>query len=135
MKQIILAAALMIFSNIQAKVVYVATNGSDEAIGTIESPMATLPAAYKKISSGDTICFRGGTYSITDDQVMKKDNTYACMSSHLKRPVEPQQGHASWAIQANAPCSISLPCNSTVSTASRHSISEPATSISAISIS
>lgn len=77
MKQIILAAALMIFSNIQAKVVYVATNGSDEAIGTIESPMATLPAAYKKISSGDTICFRGGTYSITDDQVMKKDNTYA----------------------------------------------------------
>ena len=77
MKQIILAAALMIFSNIQAKVVYVATNGSDEAIGTIESPMATLPAAYKKVSSGDTICFRGGTYSITDDQVMKKDNTYA----------------------------------------------------------
>ena len=77
MRKILLFLALITFATMQAKVVYVATDGSDSAAGTIDEPMATLPAAYKKISSGDTICFRGGTYLITDDQVMKKDNTYA----------------------------------------------------------
>ena len=77
MRKVLLFLALMMLATMQAKVVYVATDGSDSAAGTIDQPMATLPAAYKKISSGDTICFRGGTYLITDDQVMKKDNTYA----------------------------------------------------------
>jgi hypothetical protein len=67
----------MVMTTMQAKTIYVATDGSDDAAGTIEAPMATLPAAYKKISNGDTICFRGGTYHVTDEQVMKTDNTYA----------------------------------------------------------
>ena len=61
----------------QAKVIYVAPDGSDNATGTIDSPLATLPAAYKKVVAGDTVYFRGGTYQVTDEQVMKKDNTYA----------------------------------------------------------
>lgn len=67
----------MAFAALQAKVVYVAADGSDAAAGTIDAPLATLPAAYRLIASGDTICFRGGTYRVTDDQVMKTDKTYA----------------------------------------------------------
>ena len=45
---------------ISAKVIYVSPDGSDTASGTITSPLATLPAAYKKVVSGDTVYFRGG---------------------------------------------------------------------------
>ncbi len=61
------------------KTVYVAVDGSDSSDGTIEAPLATLPAAYEKIAGGDTICFRGGTYKITDEQVMGYDGLYACV--------------------------------------------------------
>ena len=57
--------------------IYVAPDGDDSAAGTIDAPLATLPAAYKKVAAGDTVWFRGGMYSITDEQVMKKDRLYA----------------------------------------------------------
>ncbi|MBR2114908.1 MAG: DUF4990 domain-containing protein [Prevotella sp.] len=77
MRAAFIILSLILFGNMEAKVVYVATNGHDDATGTIDSPLATLPAAYKKISAGDTICFRGGIYHVTDNQVMKTDKTYA----------------------------------------------------------
>ena len=77
MRKVFFLFALMAFAALQAKVVYVAADGSDAAAGTIDAPLATLPAAYRLIASGDTICFRGGTYRVTDDQVMKTDKTYA----------------------------------------------------------
>ncbi len=64
-------------TNSEAKVIYVSPDGDDKSAGTINAPLATLPAAYKKSSSRDTVYFRGGTYYVTDDQVMKTDNTYA----------------------------------------------------------
>ena len=78
MKRVICGLLAIMFAIIaQAKTIYVATDGNDLADGTIDAPLVTLPAAYKKIASGDTIYFRGGTYKITDEQIMKKDNTYA----------------------------------------------------------
>lgn len=62
---------------VDAKVIYVAPDGDDAASGTIETPLATLPGAYRKVAGGDTVYFRGGTYPVTDAQVMKTDNTYA----------------------------------------------------------
>ena len=72
-----LTALTLLLATLQAKVVYVATDGSDTAPGTITAPMATFPAAWQHISSGDTLCFRGGTYHITDSQIMKTDFNYA----------------------------------------------------------
>ena len=60
-----------------AKVVYVAPQGDDAAAGTIDAPLATLPAAYRLTEGGDTVCFRGGTYNVTDSQVMKIKGVYA----------------------------------------------------------
>ena len=73
----LLLALAMWLTSVDGKVVYVATDGHDQASGTISAPLATLPAAYQKIGSGDTICFRGGTYRVTDSLVMKTERNYA----------------------------------------------------------
>ncbi len=77
MRKALFLFALMAFAGLQAKVVYMAPDGSDAAAGTIDAPLATLPAAYQQIASGDTIIIRGGRYAITDEQVMKLDKRYA----------------------------------------------------------
>ena len=67
--------------SVSAKNIYVAPTGNDKATGTIDDPLATLPAAYKKVASGDTVYFRGGTYEVTDEQVMKQESLYAYVFS------------------------------------------------------
>ena len=72
-----LLVCAMMMQTLQAKVIYVAPDGSNTAAGTIDAPLATLPAAYKKVVSGDTVYFRGGTYYVTDEQVMGYKSPYA----------------------------------------------------------
>lgn len=73
----ILTLLTAIVTATDAKVVYVAPQGDDAAAGTIDAPLATLPAAYRLTEGGDTVCFRGGTYNVTDSQVMKIEGVYA----------------------------------------------------------
>lgn len=73
----ILTLLTAIVTATDAKVVYVAPQGDDAAAGTIDAPLATLPAAYRLTEGGDTVCFRGGTYNVTDSQVMKIKGSYA----------------------------------------------------------
>lgn len=61
----------------KANTIYVAPDGDDNASGSFDAPLATLPAAYQKISGGDTVYFRGGIYRVTDEQVMKIESLYA----------------------------------------------------------
>ncbi|MBR2035365.1 MAG: pectate lyase, partial [Prevotella sp.] len=78
MRKLLLTTLLVFITSItNAKVIYVAPDGDDSASGSINAPMATLPAAYKKVVSGDTVYFRGGTYYVTDSQVMKIESLYA----------------------------------------------------------
>lgn len=73
----ILTLLTAIVTATDAKVIYVAPQGDDAAAGTIDAPLATLPAAYRLTEGGDTVCFRGGTYNVTDNQVMKIKGVYA----------------------------------------------------------
>ena len=73
----IVASLLTVFTAADAKVIYVAPQGNDAASGSIDAPLATLPAAYRMSEGGDTVYFRGGTYRITDEQVMKYEGRYA----------------------------------------------------------
>ncbi|MCI7400328.1 MAG: right-handed parallel beta-helix repeat-containing protein [Prevotella sp.] len=73
----ILTLLTAIVTATDAKVIYVAPQGDDSAAGTIDAPLATLPAAYRLTEGGDTVCFRGGTYNVTDSQVMKIKGVYA----------------------------------------------------------
>ena len=77
MKNLFTLILLAIVISISAKSIYIAPGGNDSAAGTIDAPLATLPAAYKKVVSGDTVYFRGGTYKVTDEQVMKYKSPYA----------------------------------------------------------
>jgi hypothetical protein len=52
------------------RIVYVATNGSDRNIGTIDSPFATIQRAHREIDAGDTIYIRGGTYNLPKDKTI-----------------------------------------------------------------
>ena len=78
MKQI---AMLMLLSVVcllaGARNIYVAPNGDDGAAGNLDTPLATLPAAYEKMAAGDTVYFRGGTYRVDDSQVMTFGRPYA----------------------------------------------------------
>ena len=71
MRKTYIAAALLAMATAGgAKNIYVSTTGSDSNAGTIDSPLASLGAAQQKAAAGDTVYFRGGTYHITEDQVM-----------------------------------------------------------------
>ncbi|MBN1130758.1 MAG: hypothetical protein JXA71_17345 [Chitinispirillaceae bacterium] len=48
---------------LQAHQFFIATNGGDNAAGTITAPLATIPAAVDLASPGDTIYVRGGSNS------------------------------------------------------------------------
>ena len=73
----IVASLLTVFAPADARVIFVAPHGNDAAKGSIDAPLATLPAAYRMSEGGDTVYFRGGTYRITDEQVMKYEGRYA----------------------------------------------------------
>ena len=66
--------AVMLSALVQAassKTIFVAPSGNDQARGTLTDPLATLPGAYRMVAPGDTVYFRGGTYHVTDGQIMK----------------------------------------------------------------
>src|SRR5574344_142413 len=70
----------------QAKTIYVSPSGNDTNSGTWATPLATFGAAYNIISTGDTVYFRGGTYSIKESEIMsyEANNLYACVF-HLRK--------------------------------------------------
>jgi hypothetical protein len=53
---------------------YVATNGSDNGLGTLAQPFASLARAQQAAASGDTVYIRGGTY--TNFTVAATDSVY-----------------------------------------------------------
>ncbi len=63
---IVMAGIIIPLGALDAKTIYVATNGSNSNSGTaVDTPLATIPAAVAKIAAGDTIYVRGGTYICT----------------------------------------------------------------------
>lgn len=56
---------------------YVASDGNDNNPGSIDAPLATLRQAHQLMQGGDTIYFRGGTYRLTDADIMLTGPQYA----------------------------------------------------------
>jgi hypothetical protein len=80
---------------------YVATWGSDDSAGTITAPWATLQHAFETADAGDTVYFRGGTYSETSTisyDAADNDGTYGneiCFYNYPNEtPVFDFSGHA-----------------------------------------
>src|SRR6266404_5159159 len=45
---------------------YVSPTGSDSNAGTLSAPWRTVQRAFKDAPAGQRVCFRGGTYAITN---------------------------------------------------------------------
>ncbi len=54
---------------------YVSPSGSDSNTGTISSPFLTIGKAVTKVSAGQTIYLRGGTYNLTSTITISKSGT------------------------------------------------------------
>ncbi|AXI82776.1 pectate lyase [Xylella taiwanensis] len=67
-----------------AKDMFIAPDGSDKNIGTLDSPMATLMAAQEKVSSGDVIYLRGGIYHLKIENVSTADANYVVVNDITK---------------------------------------------------
>lgn len=71
MKKIIFTSIFLLFIiSLSAKNYFISTSGNDSNSGTISSPFATLAKAQSLVAAGDTVFIRGGTYKITEDQIM-----------------------------------------------------------------
>lgn len=55
--------------------IYVSPSGSDSNTGTLASPYATIATAVGKVTAGDTIFVRGGTYKIASKISISKSGT------------------------------------------------------------
>lgn len=61
---------------LSAKSYYVAVNGNDSNNGTLSSPFATLAKAQSLVEAGDTVFIRGGTYQLSEEQIMSTGDLY-----------------------------------------------------------
>ncbi len=77
-KQIFLVLAILfgVFTALQAKNYYIATDGSDATgDGSISLPYATIMKAQASVVAGDTVFVRGGTYIMTNSNVSQTFTT------------------------------------------------------------
>jgi uncharacterized repeat protein (TIGR02059 family) len=65
MRNLLIIIFLTITVSLSGATYYVATNGNDSNVGSIDSPWLTLQKAFNSISPGDILYIRGGTYSPT----------------------------------------------------------------------
>jgi hypothetical protein len=71
--RILLLSAVLISKGIAG--IYVSTTGSDSNTGTLASPYATIATAVSKVSAGDTIFVRGGTYKVNSKISISKSGS------------------------------------------------------------
>ena len=79
MKQIkvltLLLIQLVVVNNISAKTYYVSPTGTSSNSGTFSSPYNYATALSKSLTAGDSLIFRGGTYSFSFKQSISKSGS------------------------------------------------------------
>ena len=81
---VLLAGWIGLTMPVLARDVYVAPNGSDGAAGTLQAPLATLMAAQREASPGDTVYIRGGIYRPDLSDIVETDAIYAVVNDFTK---------------------------------------------------
>ncbi len=85
MKFLYIILFLLSVSTINARTIFVATDGNDDNTGTMESPLASLKKAQEKVNPGDTVYVRGGTYYLTEDDISYVvSDLFACITYLVK---------------------------------------------------
>lgn len=75
----LLILLLLLANSILAKpsTFYVAVDGSDLNPGSITKPFSTIQRAQEIVNPGDTVYLRGGTYSMSESQIARKQGIYS----------------------------------------------------------
>jgi len=60
-----------------AAVWYVASNGNDQAQGTLDEPFASIMRAQEDARPGDTVWIRGGIYHMHSDEIAERSKIFA----------------------------------------------------------
>lgn len=84
MKKIIFIVQCVIlvwFSQAHATQYFISPAGNDTLPGTIDQPLWSVQKAQEKVSAGDTVYIRGGTYIISPSDISKLEQSlFACIS-------------------------------------------------------
>jgi hypothetical protein len=75
MKRILIILFLFLSLALNGATYYVAPTGSNAAAGTLAAPWATLPYAVTRVIAGDTVYFRGGTYTLSSQMTISLHGT------------------------------------------------------------
>jgi hypothetical protein len=67
---------------------YVAPNGDDDNPGTQALPWATFQHAADSAQPGETVCFRGGTYNLTEETRVTRSGTASATITFIAHPGE-----------------------------------------------
>ena len=60
-----------------SRIYYIAPNGSDENPGMKATPFLTIQRAQTAVAPGDTVYLRGGTYMMSEKQIMNRSGVWA----------------------------------------------------------
>jgi len=98
-----LAAILLLWPLTAAAASYfVATDGQDANVGSIEKPFATIQRAQQAAAPGDTVFIRGGTYRMQEAQIAQKKGIFA-LAILLDKSGAPDKRINYWAYRDEKP--------------------------------
>ena len=73
----LLLLLLVSSASVKSSTFYVAVDGSDLNPGSITKPFSTIQRAQEIVKPGDTVYLRGGTYSMSESQIARKQGIYS----------------------------------------------------------
>jgi hypothetical protein len=81
---------LLVLPGVHAATYFVSPSGSDQAAGTLDAPFASIQRAQEAAVPGDTVYLRGGTYRMSEAQIVKHEGPYAYVT-WLNKSGEPDR--------------------------------------------
>jgi len=74
---LLVSSLLAAGTSLCAATFFVAPTGGDDNPGTLEKPFATVQRAQNAAAPGDTVYIRGGTYTVQESQIARKQSIWA----------------------------------------------------------
>ena len=94
--------SLLPVPSLQSATFFVATNGDNANVGTLEKPFSTIQRAQQAAVAGDTVLIRGGTYVMQESQIARKQRIWAYVTL-LDKSGTPDRRINYWAYPGERP--------------------------------
>ena len=94
--------AVLISLHTFSAIYYVSPNGNDANAGSKTKPFLTIQRAQKSVAAGDIVYLRGGTYTMSESQVMNRTGVWANVTE-INKSGAPGKRIKYWAYQNEKP--------------------------------